>query len=295
MSPKKNTPVTVAAKSEAIDTDSESDQESWEAVEPAQGGESEKSQLTQTTSSSSSSSSSSTIDHTGVIESELTVALLAAFETVQKRGKTNKADLTLGVIKAAELMLDRLGVDTKRLYGGFLSEVVTACEKGMVLNDKLSGFDAKDAAGRESEFKNSSSRLGEKANVNFKLPEPHKGEKAAEYYARFRDDMLTRKGAMTIVTHRFSTSKSNEYCFDTEFLCFYAESKDVRGFADGKMKCNNMNIGGVSCEKCTRVHRLDKLLEYQRDWLAEKSNESHALRLKKWKPLFEKPVVQRCD
>ena len=147
MSPKKNTPVTVAAKSEAIDTDSESDQESWEAVEPAQGGESEKSQLTQTScSSSSSSSSSSTIDHTGVIESELTVALLAAFETVQKRGKTNKADLTLGVIKAAELMLGRLGVDTKRLYGGFLSEVVTACEKGMTLNNKLSGFDAKDAA-----------------------------------------------------------------------------------------------------------------------------------------------------
>jgi hypothetical protein len=239
------------------------------------------------------------VDHQAIIDAPLTKAMIAAYRKEEKNDG-NKADVTLCVLKAAELILAELGIPPKRFYSGCLKEVVLAAERGDTLNSKLQGYDAKTANNDRIEYKTSSSHLGERTNINFPLPDEGPLTKTANaYYKAFENKMISEKGNKVIISHSYSSSASNEYQLSMRFLCFYARLKDVRCFSTNspsdRTKCTNMNIGAMPCKKCTKVHRLCRLMEFEAEWA--KIDHTRPLTANErtyWANKFNAKVKQSC-
>lgn len=256
--------------------------------------------------SSGSVGPSNTID-SNVLCHSLTMMLIGAFTAHNEMNPdTDEQTKKLCVIKFAEFTLGKLGVDSKRFFSGALAEVVTAAQTGLVLNPILQGPDATDKEGKLVELKNSQAKLGEKANFNFTLPDEDpklNTTERKEYYKAFEASMK-KKGENIIMTHSYSVGKStNTYRLSMDFFCFYVESKDSRNFGSrsphDRKKCTKVNIGAVSCKKCTRVHRLDALMEMEKEWIEQREENKNSPKWREkalvtWKPRFHVEVKQSC-
>jgi hypothetical protein len=155
---------------------------------------------------------------------------------------------------------------TRILSSGYLGEAYVAAEKNLVINPKGQGPDAKDKDGVAMEIKVINSALGNKANLNLCVPKLKKNETVEAYYDRLRD--INKAKGHVHAQHTYKIDKDgrplmNIYVFSHEFVSFYMEY----------MECHtkdNVNMGGLGCNVCTKVHRLLHFEELEKQWLKDK-------------------------
>jgi hypothetical protein len=147
------------------------------------------------------------------------------------------------------------------LVSGYLHEAIVAAEMGARVNPKAAGYDVEDPlTGEKHELKNSTAAVGSKVNVNLHVPRPKHDESKGQYYARLRE-ANEAKGDVTI-THRPDDEAVHTYHLSHAFVSMLMEYKNC-------WKVTNVNIGGLCCPTCTKVHRLKHLEVLDKAWQAD--------------------------
>jgi hypothetical protein len=161
----------------------------------------------------------------------------------------------LAVIDFMVNRLERLNLSRAEIMrGGRFAEIKLAYETKSTVNTKMQGIDMiNKETGKAIESKSTTAKLGDKANVSIEPPAKLRNESVADYKVRISDTII-KKGNMHIThTYRLKDSdpwKENKYVFEAQFIAYLVVSKSG---STGK----KVNIGGVGCKTCTRVHRLD--------------------------------------
>lgn len=193
-------------------------------------------------------------------------ALMKVFEDPQFAGLSND-DRTGDTIRFLVNALVKAGHDQSRiLSSGYLGEAYLAAEKQLIVNEKAQGVDARDKNGVAIEMKISCAPLGKKCNVNLFVPKPKRsGETRDQYYERLAQ--INEEKGNVYIQHTYTSAedkpKRNVYEFSHEFITFLMEHANCR-------TKDNVNIGGIGCVKCTKVHRLLYLQKVEKQWLADK-------------------------
>jgi hypothetical protein len=237
------------------------------------------------------------IDNKDVESHPLTKALVEAYEIQSKLMPDDNNMKKLCVITAIELILSGLGVERKRIVNGFLGEVVISASSSVdnpeVLNSKLQGHDAVTADDKRVEYKHTNAEIGHRTNVNFTLPKynPREHQSLSDYFDKFTANTLQTKGDRITIVNRY-TGGQQGYELSMSFYCFMVRAK----FHQEKTIPEKLNIGGTSCNKCKRIHRIDRLIQIEEEWTKEPdSTQFSNANLVKYKKIINKEVVAQCQ
>jgi len=169
---------------------------------------------------------------------------------------------TIELIDFIKRSMVKCGHDPARVFvGGYQQEALIAAVLGKKPNKKPHGYDLTDEKGVHTEIKVTNTPLGRTANVNFAPPKPQANETRAHYYGRLKE--INKDKGNVMVLHFYGekgdVKSANIYVFSHEFISLVMQEKNA-------MEVDNVNLGGTGCTKCTRVHRLDMLLELDKEW-----------------------------
>jgi hypothetical protein len=174
---------------------------------------------------------------------------------------------TIEIVQFIKASLIRCGHDPSRIFtGGYQQEALIAAVLGKKPNKKAHGYDLTDENGIHTEIKTTNTALGKTANVNFAPPAVKDGESPAAYYERLKT--INEDKGNVMVLHfwgeKGDINSANIYVLRHEFLSLIMMAKNA-------MEVENVNLGGIGCKKCTRIHRLDGLKELEDEWARDPS------------------------
>jgi len=115
------------------------------------------------------------------------------------------------------------------------------------------------------DIRHSAVPLGHRVGVNL-TPPPHVPEETMdEYYERMRLKNMEAGDIMMIHTFYIKDGKdyNNVYTIGREFVSVIMQEKNA--FVSPRL-----NIGGLSCYKCTRVHYFDMIARFEAEWKKDK-------------------------
>jgi hypothetical protein len=107
--------------------------------------------------------------------------------------------------------------------------------------------------------------LGKRVGLNL-TPPPHiPDETIDEFYARLRVKNMEAGDVMMIHTFYRKDGKdyNNMYTVGHEFISLIMQEKNA--FCSPRL-----NIGGLACLKCTRVHYFDMIAKFEAEWKKDK-------------------------
>lgn len=124
--------------------------------------------------------------------------------------------------------------------------------------------------------------LGERVSLNLTAP-PRYTNMPEFYYPELRKTNAARGDV--VLRHHFKTKATgnpftNTYTLGHAFVSLIMEHKNA-------LVQRRINLGGIACPTCTRVHRLDRYALLEKDWKANPTKFD--------KKQLDEPVTSRCD
>lgn len=119
------------------------------------------------------------------------------------------------------------------------------------------------SVGAKQDIRHSQVPLGTRVSLNLTAPPHEPDETIDEFYARV--DERNREAGDIVLIHTYyqrdGKDCTNVYNVGHAFISLLMREKDA--FAHRRI-----NVGGLACFKCTRVHYFDRLAELEAQWKA---------------------------